>query len=144
MKENSGIAKKKFEIQSQEMQYLQTIQNIVFEIKKDNVDLQTHKIMQNFDINFPISFNVVLFQCIYSSFLSQRKDVGIYFQYLKAIEIKEEQILQRKPQIFNKFQQYLQGLDSRESRYILAKMVESKLIGTDFFKKKGNHSILHI
>ena len=136
IKENSKLDERKLETQSQEMQFLQAIQNVVFEIKMDNIDQQTQTIMQYFDINFPISFNIVLFQCVYSSFLSQRKDVDIYFQYLKAIEIKEEQILQRKQQLFNKFQQYLQDLGSRESKYILAKMVESKLIGTDFVQNE--------
>ena len=129
---------------SQEMQYLQAIKEAVFELDQENLKLMVQTTMKLFDVNYPISFNKVLLQYIYSAFISQRRNINIYFQFLKEIETSEEQILQKKPRIFTMFEQYLLRLNSKESKYILVQIVENKLIRPDFVKNVNDLYFGHL
>ena len=55
---------------SQEIQYLQAIKDVVFKLDQENLVLTVQSIMKLFDVNYPISFNIVLLQYTYFAFIS--------------------------------------------------------------------------
>ena len=109
------------------IQYLKTIQSIVFNLNEENIEESTRLTMKLFDANFPFSFNFILSKLIYSSCFSQMKDINIYFHFMNSIGKKEEEI-KSVHKLIDTFIKYILDYGSYVSDYILENMIEQKIV----------------
>ena len=124
------------EIKENNLRELQSLEQIVFGISKDNIDFSVQSTIDLFDSNYSYSFNLIICRLIYSSFILQMKEESTYFQYLKEIEKKEEEITQKKQEIIKILYVLLTRIESQESNYLLEKMFEENIVDASLSKNK--------
>ena len=97
------------------------LQGYVFGLSKKNLEASIESTINLLDL-YPYSFNLVVCELVYSSFVSQKKDFGIYLNFLQELERKETN--KSKHNIFEIFSNFLLGLKSQESCFLLEKLIE--------------------
>ena len=114
---------------------MRSLEQIVFYLSNENIIESAEKTMKLFNNDFPLSFNLVLSQLIYSSFISQIKDFNIYIRFMKEIKTKEEGINKSNHEIIDTFLQFLHGLKAQESSF-LKEIIELWLFSPDSVQNK--------
>ena len=88
------------------LQNIQTLEKIIFNISEDNVEQFVHSALNLFDNHFPDTFNLLVSQFLYSTFISHMNDENIYIRYLSNLNAKEEEKFKTTNKLINIFSQY--------------------------------------
>ena len=104
------------------MQILTALEQIVFNLDDENLEISVQQTMNLFDANFSYSFNFAICMLVYSAFSSQREEFGTYLSYMKSIQTKEEEININNTKIIEIFCIFLSECETQESRYFLEKI----------------------
>ena len=109
--------------QQSSIQILTALEQIVFNLNDENLELSVQQTMYFFDANFPYSFNFVICMLVLSAFSSQRGEFDTYLSYLKSIQTKEEEANTNFPKIIDIFCLFLSVNETQESRYLLENLI---------------------
>ena len=108
---------------STNIQILGALEQIVFNLIDGNLEFSVRQTMNFFDANFPYSFNLAICMLVHAAFSSKMGRFGTYLSYLKSIQAKEEEINIDNPKIIDIFGQFLTAFRTKESHYLLEKMI---------------------
>ena len=125
------------------IQILNTLEQIVFNLNDENLEFSVRQTMNFFDANFPYSFNLIICMLVHTAFSSQRGESGTYLSYLKSIQTKEEEINNDNPKIIDFFGHFLSESKTQESLYLLEKMINLNLINSSVTKEKETKYFAH-
>ena len=88
------------------IQILREIEQIVFNIGKENIGSSVQQTMNFFPANFPYSFNVFICMLIHTAFSYRREEINTFLVYLKLLQRNEEEVNIDNPKIIYIFVQY--------------------------------------
>ena len=118
---------------SDRIQFLCALQQIISNMKEENIDFSVRQTMDLFDKNFPYSFNLIISMLLYATFSCRRVDANTYMTYLKLFQNKKEEG-NIDIKIIEIFVQYLSRIRTQESYYLLENMIEQNLIDSNIIK----------
>ena len=133
-----------FICQSSGYQIVNFLEDIIFNINDNNIELSVQTTLNLQDASYIFSYNLIICRLVFSAFISQRKEATLYFEFLKAIQMNEE-ISKTicNDSIIEIFSQFLLKLNRQESYYLLEKMIEQELIDPSSIQKQQSLYFSH-
>ena len=92
---------------SSNIQVLTALEQIVFNLNDENLEISVKQTMNLFDANFSYSFNLAICMLVHAAFSSLRGEFDTYLGYLKLIQTKEEEANIYNPKIIDVFCKFL-------------------------------------
>ena len=106
---------------SSNIQILTALEQVVFNLSDENLELSVQQTMNFFNASFPYSFNLAICMFVHTAFSSLRREFDTYLNYMKSIQTKEEEANTDCPRIIDIFGRFLSKSETQESHYLLEK-----------------------
>ena len=116
------------------IQNIQKLEKIIFSFNKDNIEQSVQSILNLFDNHFPDTFNLLVSQFLYSTFISHMNDENLCIRCLTNLDAKEKENFKITNKLINIFSQCLLRIKSQESFFMIENLIEKGFFKPSFVK----------